>query len=32
MANGGRIDYTVGFKADLSGLNSVRSGLKEIQN
>ena len=32
MANGGRIDYTVGFKADLSGLNSVRNGLKEIQN
>lgn len=32
MANGGRIDYTVGFKADLSGLNSVRSGLKEIQS
>lgn len=32
MANGGRIDYTVGFKADLSGLNSVRNGLKEIQS
>lgn len=32
MANGGRIDYTIGFKADLSGLNSVRAGLKEIQN
>lgn len=32
MANGGRIDYTVGFKADLSGLSSVRNGLKEIQN
>ena len=32
MANGGRIDYTVGFKADLSGLNSVKKSFKDIQN
>ena len=32
MAKGGRIDYTVGFKADLSGLNSVKKSFKDIQN
>ena len=31
MANGGRIDYTVGFKADTSGLNHSVQELQKIQ-
>lgn len=31
MANGGRIDYTVGFKTDKSGLNQLKSSLQEIK-
>lgn len=31
MANGGRIDYTVGFKVDQSGLNQIKANLTSIQ-
>ena len=31
MANGGRIDYTVGFKVDQSGLNQIKANLASIQ-
>ena len=30
MANGGRIDYTIGFKTDSSGLQSLKNQLNEI--
>lgn len=32
MANGGRIDYTVGFKVNSSNLNTVLNELKQIKN
>lgn len=28
--NGGRIDFTVGFKGDTSGLNQVKSALEGL--
>lgn len=31
MANGGRIDFTVGFNADLSGLQKIQHSLDEIK-
>ena len=31
MANGGRIDYTIGFKVDQSGLNQIKANLTSIQ-
>lgn len=31
MANGGRINYTVGFNVDQSGLNQIKSSLASIQ-
>ena len=30
MANGGRIDYTIGFKTDVSGLQNIKNQLNEI--
>lgn len=32
MANGGRIEYTIGFKTDKTGLNEVYKALAKIQN
>lgn len=32
MSNGGRIDYTIGYNVDRSGLNTVAQDLKQIQN
>ena len=32
MANGGRINYSVGFNVDKTGLNQIRSSLQEIKN
>ena len=32
MANGGRIDWTVGFKVDSSGLNTVKKQLTDLYN
>lgn len=32
MANGGRIQYTVGFNVDQSGLNQIKQSLQAIQN
>ena len=32
MSNGGRIDYTIGYNVDRSGLNTVTQDLKQIQN
>ena len=32
MANGGRIEYSVGFKADSASLNNIKNSLKEIKN
>ena len=32
MANGGRIDYTIGFNVDKSGLNDLQKQLAELQN
>ena len=31
MANGGRIDYTIGFKLDKSGIEGAKQALQEIQ-
>lgn len=30
MANGGRIDYTIGFKADKSGLEAIKTEINQI--
>ena len=32
MAEQRRIDYTVGFKTDKSGLNQIKKSLEEIRN
>ena len=32
MANGGRIDYSIGFNVDKTGLNQIKSSLQEIKN
>ena len=32
MANGGRIDFTVGYKVDKTGLNEIKSSLNELKN
>ena len=32
MANGGRIDYTIGFKVDKTGLNDVYKSLAKLQS
>lgn len=32
MANGGRIEYSVGFKADSTSLNNIKNSLKEIKD
>ena len=31
MANGGRIDFTVGYKVDKTGLNDIKSSIQELQ-
>ena len=32
MANGGRIDYTIGFQVDKTGLNDFQKTLSEMKN
>ena len=32
MANGGRIDYTIGFNIDKAGLDNIKRSLEEVRS